>query len=169
MTLVCQRDQRLPSGGKGWGWLWDRGKGLGGKSGRKYEAEWQRYHSSYSIFITVIPPHTDICDLGATGSKPRSVGVCMHVWQSSCGLMNWWGWGCVSGWVRVSMRRSGSARYMCTDHVRIVSSFTELWANTASSQQCCNTEVSMLTSRHGERKRGGVLDWAMLKWEDSEN
>lgn len=56
-----------------------------------YEAEWLRYHSSYSIFITVIPPHTDICDLWATGHQPRSVGVCMHVHGGSCGLMDHWG------------------------------------------------------------------------------
>lgn len=54
-----------------------------------YEAEWLRYHSSYSIFITVFPSHTDICDLWATGRQPRSVcvcTVCMH--GGSCDVMD---------------------------------------------------------------------------------
>lgn len=86
-----------------------RPRWLEGKSGRHHEAERQRYHFSYSIFITVIPPHTDICDLWATGLRPGCVGVCAHVWWDSWGVMDRRGRGCVSGSVRVSEGGRGGA------------------------------------------------------------
>lgn len=88
-TVMLDNWEILPA----W-WLWrprgtkgchlEETDGFGFETGVKgwrvrvgYEAEWLRYHSSYSIFITVIPPHTDICDLWATGCQPRSGWVCV--------------------------------------------------------------------------------------------
>lgn len=74
--------------------IWRKSDGFGFETGRKgwrvrvgYEAEWLRYHSSYSVFLTVIPPHADICDLWAGGRQPRS---------ASCAMMDGEGRGWVS-------------------------------------------------------------------------
>lgn len=72
------------------------------------------------------PPHTDICDLWATGLRPGCVGVCAHVWWDSWGVMDRRGRGCVSGSVRVSEGGRGGATHVdgCY-HARTVSSFAQ--------------------------------------------
>lgn len=115
-----------------------------GVKGWRVRVEWRRYHSRYSIFITVIPPHTDICDLWLLVA---SQGLCVYA-CGSCGLMDSRCWGWVSGWVRVSERgRGGMTHQRGCDHVCTVSSFTEWWANTASSQQCCSVSSTSVRQR----------------------